>query len=227
MVVNMEENNEKILKKVFLIGIIVILLIILLYLIDNTLSVNRYSYELPKTTSAVQDKNIRIIDDNLKKEYNAKLNDNLFLTALYNALGSNLSVSDVNLLQSEASKFIFVYTKEMYDTPTETMNPAAINLAIGNVFGVSIDYESIKDYKIDDNYKYEINFASPKYCLKASKLKDENDNLDVYLDLIDYNSLSCNSDVLNYSDDVVAMKAVLSVDKSNNIYFINSFMRID
>ena len=67
----MEENNEKILKKVFLIGIIVILLIILLYLIDNTLSVNRYSYELPKTTSAVQDKNIRIIDDNLKKEYNA------------------------------------------------------------------------------------------------------------------------------------------------------------
>ena len=145
MVVNMEENNEKILKKVFLIGIIVILLIILLYLIDNTLSVNRYSYELPKTTSAVQDKNIRIIDDNLKKEYNAKLNDNLFLTALYNALGSNLSVSDVNLLQSEASKFIFVYTKEMYDTPTETMNPAAINLAIGNVFGVSIDYESIKD----------------------------------------------------------------------------------
>ena len=98
---------------------------------------------------------------------------------------------------------------------------------IADYFGVSIDYESIEDYKIDDNYKYEINFASPKYCLKASKLKDENDNLDVYLDLIDYNSLSCNSDVLNYSDDVVAMKAVLSVDKSNNIYFINSFMIID
>lgn len=227
MVVNMEENNEKILKKVFLIGVIVILLIILLYLIDNTLSVNRYSYELPKTTSAVQDKSIRIIDDNLKKEYNAKLNDNLFLTALYNALGSNLSVSDVNLLQSEASKFIFVYTKEMYDTPTETMDSAAINLAIGNIFGVSIDYESIKDYKIDDNYKYEINFANPRYCLKASKLKEENDKLDVYLDLIDYNSLSCGSDELSYSDDIVAMKAVLSVDKSNNIYFINSFMRID
>ncbi|MDO4341458.1 MAG: hypothetical protein Q4C44_01800 [bacterium] len=223
----MEENNEKILKKVFLIGVIVILLIILLYLIDNTLSVNRYSYELPKTTSAVQDKSIRIIDDNLKKEYNAKLNDNLFLTALYNALGSNLSVSDVNLLQSEASKFIFVYTKEMYDTPTETMDSAAINLAIGNIFGVSIDYESIKDYKIDDNYKYEINFANPRYCLKASKLKEENDKLDVYLDLIDYNSLSCGSDELSYSDDIVAMKAVLSVDKSNNIYFINSFMRID
>lgn len=227
MVVNMEENNEKILKKVFLIGVIVILLIILLYLIDNTLSVNRYSYELPKTTSAVQDKSIKIIDDNLKKKYNAKLNDNLFLTALYNALGSNLSVSNVNLLQSEASKFIFVYTKEMYDTPAETMDQAAINLAIGSIFGVSIDYESIKDYKIDDNYKYEINFANPRYCLKASKLKEENDKLDVYLDLIDYNSLSCGSDELSYSDDIVAMKAVLSVDKSNNIYFINSFMRID
>ena len=215
----MIDDNSKKLGRVFMIVLIVIGIIIMLYLIHHTLSVNNYKYELPTTTTLVVDKDITILSDTEKINYNTLINDECFLRGINNAIDYNNK--DINVFESELTKFKYLYSKN--DKGVLTFDE--INALSESVFNTELSKENIADYLNQDGvYEYEINYGNPKYCIKVVNEKNGDNLKTVYFDMIDYNSESCKANALEYAKDIVALKGTLVLIKSDNKYFINSMM---
>ena len=215
----MIDDNSKKLGRVFMIVLIVIGIIIMLYLIHHTLSVNNYKYELPTTTTLVVDKDITILSDTEKINYNTLINDEGFLRGINNAIDYNNK--DINVFESELTKFKYLYSKN--DKGALTFDE--INALSESVFNTELSKENIADYLNQDGaYEYEINYGNPKYCIKVVNEKNGDNLKTVYFDMIDYNSESCKANALEYAKDIVALKGTLVLIKSDNKYFINSMM---
>ena len=215
----MIDDNSKKLGRVFMIVLIVIGIIIMLYLVHHTLSVNNYKYELPTTTTLVVDKDITILSDTEKINYNTLINDEGFLRGINNAIDYNNK--DINVFESELTKFKYLYSKN--DKGALTFDE--INALSESVFNTELSKENIADYLNQDGaYEYEINYGNPKYCIKVVNEKNGDNLKTVYFDMIDYNSESCKANALEYAKDIVALKGTLVLIKSDNKYFINSMM---
>ena len=215
----MIDDNSKKLGRVFMIVLIVIGIIIMLYLVHHTLSVNNYKYELPTTTTLVVDKDITILSDTEKINYNTLINDEGFLRSINNAIDYNNK--DINVFESELTKFKYLYSKN--DKGALTFDE--INALSESVFNTELSKENIADYlNQDGSYEYEINYGNPKYCIKVVNEKNGDNLKTVYFDMIDYNSESCKANALEYAKDIVALKGTLVLIKSDNKYFINSMM---
>ena len=215
----MIDDNSKKLGRVFMIVLIVIGIIIMLYLVHHTLSVNNYKYELPTTTTLVVDKDITILSDTEKINYNTLINDEGFLRGINNAIDYNNK--DINVFESELTKFKYLYSKN--DKGVLTFDE--INALSESVFNTELSKENIADYlNQDGSYEYEINYGNPKYCIKVVNEKNGDNLKTVYFDMIDYNSESCKANALEYAKDIVALKGTLVLIKSDNKYFINSMM---
>ena len=215
----MIDDNSKKLGRVFMIVLIVIGIIIMLYLVHHTLSVNNYKYELPTTTTLVVDKDITILSDTEKINYNTLINDEGFLRGINNAIDYNNK--DINVFESELTKFKYLYSKN--DKGALTFDE--INALSESVFNTELSKENIADYLNQDGaYEYEINYGNPKYCIKVVNEKNGDSLKTVYFDMIDYNSESCKANALEYAKDIVALKGTLVLIKSDNKYFINSMM---
>ena len=215
----MIDDNSKKLGRVFMIVLIVIGIIIMLYLVHHTLSVNNYKYELPTTTTLVVDKDITILSDTEKINYNTLINDEVFLRGINNAIDYNNK--DINVFESELTKFKYLYSKN--DKGALTFDE--INALSESVFNTELSKENIADYlNLDGAYEYKINYGNPKYCIKVVNEKNGDNLKTVYFDMIDYNSESCKANALEYAKDIVALKGTLVLIKSDNKYFINSMM---
>ena len=158
----MIDDNSKKLGRVFMIVLIVIGIIIMLYLVHHTLSVNNYKYELPTTTTLVVDKDITSLSDTEKINYNTLINDESFLRGINNSVDYNNK--DVNVFESELTKFKYLYSKN--DKGALTLDE--INALSESVFNTELSKENIADYLNQDGaYEYEINYGNPKYCIKV------------------------------------------------------------
>lgn len=214
----MIDDNSKKLGKIFALVLIIIGIIILLYLIGHTLSVNNYDYELPTTTTEYNDKEMTNLTDAEKINYNTLLNDGNFLRGINNSV--DYSNKDVNIFENEENIFKYVYSKNSKDGITlEELNTLA-----NEAFNAQLSKENLESYYDGSLYKYEINYADPKYCIKAVNEKDEEKQKTVYFEMIDYNSESCKADILDYDKNLVALKGTLVLSKGDNKYFINSMM---
>ena len=215
----MIDDNSKKLGRVFMIVLVIIGVIIMIYLVHHTLSVNNYKYELPTTTTLVVDKDITILSDTEKINYNTLINDEGFLRGINNAIDYNNK--DINVFESELTKFKYLYSKN--DKGALTFDE--INALSESVFNTELSKENIADYLNQDGaYEYEINYGNPKYCIKVVNEKNGDNLKTVYFDMIDYNSESCKANALEYAKDIVALKGTLVLIKSDNKYFINSMM---
>lgn len=215
----MIDDNSKKLGRVFMIFLVIIGVIIMIYLVHHTLSVNNYKYELPTTTTLVVDKDITILSDTEKINYNTLINDEVFLRGINNAIDYNNK--DINVFESELTKFKYLYSKN--DKGALTFDE--INALSESVFNTELSKENIADYLNQDGaYEYEINYGNPKYCIKVVNEKNGDNLKTVYFDMIDYNSESCKANALEYAKDIVALKGTLVLIKSDNKYFINSMM---
>ena len=214
----MIDDNSKKLGKIFALVLIIIGIIILLYLIGHTLSVNNYDYELPTTTTEYNDKEINNLTDAEKINYNTLLNDGNFLRGINNSV--DYSNKDVNIFENEENIFKYIYSKNS----KEGLTLEELNILTNETFGVELSKENLESYYDGSLYKYEINYADPKYCIKTVNEKDESNQKTVYFDMIDYNSESCKANALEYAKDIVALKGTLVLIKSDNRYFINSMM---
>ena len=215
----MIDDNSKKLGRIFMIVLIVIGIIIMLYLVHHTLSVNNYKYELPTTTTLVVDKDITSLSDTEKINYNTLINDEGFLRGINNAIDYNNK--DINVFESELTKFKYLYSKNDKGVLTFEEN----NALSESVFNTELSKENIADYLNQDGaYEYEINYGNPKYCIKVVNEKNGDNLKTVYFDMIDYNSESCKANALEYAKDIVALKGTLVLIKSDNKYFINSMM---
>lgn len=214
----MIDDNSKKLGKIFALVLIIIGIIILLYLIGHTLSVNNYDYELPTTTTEYNDKEMTNLTDAEEINYNTLLNDGNFLRGINNSV--DYSNKDVNIFENEENIFKYVYSKNSKDGITfEELNTLA-----NEAFNAQLSKENLESYYDGSLYKYEINYADPKYCIKAVNEKDEEKQKTVYFEMIDYNSESCKADILDYDKNLVALKGTLVLSKGDNKYFINSMM---
>lgn len=214
----MIDDSSKKLGRVFIIVLVIIGIIIMLYLTHHTLSVNNYKYDLPTTTTLYVDKDVSDLSDAEKINYNTLLNDESFLRGINNSVDYNNK--DVNVFESEATIFKYVYSKN--DKGALTLDE--INALVKNVFDTELSSDNLADYLTGDAYYFEINYGNPKYCIKVLNEKNKDNEKTVYFDLIDYNSASCKPDVLEYSKDIVALKGILELSKSDNKYFINSLV---
>lgn len=214
----MIDDNSKKLGKIFALVLIIIGIIILLYLIGHTLSVNNYDYELPTTTTEYNDKEMTNLTDAEKINYNTLLNDGNFLRGINNSV--DYSNKDINIFENEENIFKYVYSKNSKDGITLE----ELNTLTNEAFNAQLSKENLESYYDGSLYKYEINYADPKYCIKAVNEKDEEKQRTVYFEMIDYNSESCKADILDYDKNLVALKGTLVLSKGDNKYFINSMM---
>lgn len=214
----MIDDNSKKLGKIFALVLIIIGIIILLYLIGHTLSVNNYDYELPTTTTEYNDKEMTNLTDAEKINYNTLLNDGNFLRGINNSV--DYSNKDINIFENEENIFKYVYSKNSKDGITSE----ELNTLTNEAFNAQLSKENLESYYDGSLYKYEINYADPKYCIKAVNEKDEEKQKTVYFEMIDYNSESCKADILDYDKNLVALKGTLVLSKGDNKYFINSMM---
>ena len=214
----MIDDNSKKLGKIFALVLIIIGIIILLYLIGHTLSVNNYDYELPTTTTEYNDKEMTNLTDAEKINYNTLLNDGNFLRGINNSV--DYSNKDVNIFENEENIFKYIYSKNS----KEGLTLEELNALTNETFGVELSKENLESYYDGSLYKFEINYADPKYCIKTANEKDESNQKTVYFEMIDYNSESCKTDILDYDKNLVALKGTLVLSKGDNKYFINSMM---
>lgn len=215
----MIDDSSKKLGKIFVMVLVIIGIIILLYLLGHTLSVNNYKYDLPTTSTLYVDKDISELGDAQKINYNTLLNDEKFLRGINNAIDYNNK--EVNLFENQDAIFKYLYSKN--DKGPLTFDE--INDLSMDVFNTELFKDNFADYLTEDGaYKYEINYASPKYCIKAINEKNTDDEKIVYFDMIDYNSESCKPNVTEYDKEIVALKGTLVLTKGDNKYFINSMM---
>lgn len=219
-----DDTNVKTLSYVFIIVFIIIFLIILIFLIKYVFSANSHGYKLSTEQTTTINKSYKKLDDGSKLEYNNLLYDNTFLISLNNSINNNYSYKEVDLLQSEESKFKYIYTYLKLTDKKETINYNDINSKCQELFNTTISKENIVKYLKDDIYIYNVNYANPNYCFKATRVKKSNNKYSIMVDLVDYNSEVCNPKYLDYDESKVFAKAIIDATKSNNKYYFISFM---
>jgi hypothetical protein len=220
---NEEESNTKLLGKIFVIVFIVIFIVILITLVEYVFSVNSHSYNLPTTTTKKIDYSYKDIDNATKLDYNTKLNNNSFLIPLNNAIDNRFNYTDIDLLQSEESKYKFIYTYITLVNKPSSISFADINQYAGTLFNTSLNENNFTKYVSNNNYSYDINYANPLYCLKADTLKKNKKVYKLSVDLVSFSSSICNANYLDYDNSNIAYKAILTVTKNGDSYYINSF----
>lgn len=223
-----DDNSIKTLSKVFVIVFIIIFSIVLIYLVKYIFSVDSQNVNMPTTTTKRIDKSYIALSNADKLDYNAKLADQTFLIPLNNAIAGDINYQKINLLQSEKSHFIYLYTKIKLNKVTDKITLDLLNTYSEKIFNSKISADNIKEYLVNDEYVYNVNYANPNYCLKATHLKKTNTKLSLKVDLISFSSEICNTSYLDYDDKNVSAKAELTVTKDNNEnYYIDSFMITD
>lgn len=222
----MEDNNNniKLLGKIFVIVFIIIFFIILISLISYVFSVDSHGNYITTTTTKKVDYSYKKLDNGTKYEYNQKLYDLIFLDSLNNGIDKKFNVLNVDLIQSEDSKFKFLYTYYVLKEKATTVTFANINDYSQKIFSTNLDEKNFIAFKDGDNYKYDINYANPQYCLKADKLKLSGDNTMLMVDLVDYSSAVCNANYLDYNETNIAHKAIITLKNNGDNYYIMTFV---
>lgn len=218
------DDNVKTLSYVFIIVFMIIFIFIIIFLVKYVFSANSHEYDMPTTSTKRVDKSFKALNNADKLKYNKELYDNIFLIALNNAIGQDLKYESVNLLQKEESKFKYLYTYLKIKDAKEHINFDDINTISKNIFDTELDQDNFKKYLKDEEYNFEVNYANPMYCFKGTNLKTTDSALTFKVDLIDYNSEVCNTDYLDYDVSKVALKAEIGIVKSNNKYYLSSFV---
>ena len=219
----MDDKNEKKLNIILFLIFLVIIVIILISISGYLFKTDRYGYKLPdnvksKSTTRVIDKSYKDLLENEKIAYNEKLLDSSFLLPINNATKHSINTFGINLIQNDESKFIYAYTSlKLKDK--QNINLEMINEVIKDTFNYEITGNYIKEYYKDNEYVYNYN-NDYTFCLKAISKKEENNNLYLKFDLLDYNEELCNTNRFDYE---ASKEGIITYNIVNDKYYINSF----
>ncbi len=217
----MNEVNEKKIAIIFFLLFLVVLFIVIASFNKSFFKIDTYDYDLPNnvTTKAVNktvDRSYKDLDENEKVYYNELLNKDLL--AINNAI-KNLNYYNINLIQSEESKFIYAYTKLKLESK-ENINLEMLNKVISDTFNHEISDNYIKNYFNGKEYLYNYD-KDYTFCLKAFAKKEENGYLYLKFDLLDYDDELCNTNTFNYNTN--NKEGILTYNVLNGKYYIDSF----
>lgn len=218
----MEDKNTKKLTIILIIILIIILSIVLISLLSYFSKTDIFGYHNYRnnstTTTKVIDKTYNEASPEEKKYYNELLLTNNYLLPLNTIIKNNSEIYNINLLQSDESKFIYIYAK----LNKESLTINEINNEIKNIFNYQIDNKYISKYLNENTYSYELD-DTKQYCFKLNNIKEENNSYYLNIDIINYNEEKCSQDELNYDS---IKEGLLVISKNDDKYIINSFALI-
>ena len=199
----MDQESNKHLKIILSVIFIIILLILILYFFNQFLKLNTYE-EIKTTTTTIKttkkvDYDFIELTNDKKIFFNSYLNEINTLKAFNNAVDNNYKVYNINLIQTEISKFKFIYTYLKINNTEENVDFEEINEYSNKFFKTDLYQENLNNYLQEKFYYYEFNNEEPNYCLKVNSKKD---NI-LFIDMVKKENNICNNDVLNYDKNLI------------------------
>lgn len=125
--------------------------------------------------------------------FNNKLNNDIKL--FNNVIFNKTNLNNINLIQSEQSKFKFVYSYIILNKINENIDINLINEYSKKIFNTSLYEPNLLEFKVDDHYFYEVNDIKPNFCFKA----ESEDNNTVFINMIkddECNKMDESTDIL-------------------------------
>ena len=217
----MEDENTKKLTKILTVIIIIVMIIITISLASTFSKTDIYGYEEPWTTTTTTTKSIdkpKEANELDKVKYNIVFDERDFIIPMNIILNGKLDLDNINLLQSDESRFIYSYISLNKEYPgLEEINSESMK-----IFNYKIDPELIKKYLTGQGYYYQYE-ENPKYCFKLKNIQEETNTLKLFIDILNYNEEKCSIDELNYDN---IKEGLLVYNKVNNNNYIDSFSLI-
>ncbi|MDD4706422.1 MAG: hypothetical protein PHS24_04350 [Bacilli bacterium] len=219
----MDEELNKRLKIILSVIFIIILLILVLYIFNQFLKLNTYE-EVKRTTTIKTTKKVDYdfteLTNDKKIIFNRYLNEINTLKAFNNAINKNHKVYNINLIQTEISKFKFIYTYLKLNNAEENITFVKINEYSNKFFKTDLYQENLINYLQEEFYYYEFNNEEPDYCLKVNS---EKDNI-LFIDMVKKENDICSNEVLNYDKNLIINQIKLEYLLMNEEMIYLSFM---
>lgn len=215
----MEDKETKYLAAVFGVVIFVILLVIVLALINTSTAFNHANYDVPtSTTSKVKHE----LSDYEKISYNTNLSEKGILIAFNNVIKGKISYNDTNLLDSDESKYIFIYSYLKNREDVEIVDSTLLQNYAMRIFKVNLDDNQISAYYSNDSYYYEID-NNIQYILKVKDVRKKGDFTYIDVDILGYNEELIDSSITNYSNNLIIKTGTIVAQNIGGQLCLNSF----
>lgn len=220
-----EKDESKLLGIILSVICGIIFLILLLYIIAQfKVKANVPEVTTTKTTSTTTTKAIGYDFDILTEErkiyFNEKLIDKKVIFGFNNAMDNNFNINNVNLIQTEISKFKFIYTYLKLSDIKEPIDFDLINTYSNKLFNTYLYENNLSNYLKDELYVYSVNEKDPGFCLKTIK---EN-GMVLLLDMVYKDEETCNVNVTEYNDNLIMNKIKLEYELINGSMIYKSFI---
>ncbi|MFA6776864.1 MAG: hypothetical protein WCR80_00195 [Bacilli bacterium] len=211
------DDNKKL--GLILAGIVLIILIIFgIYFTTYVFKINQ-SEEITTTTKKQEESN-NVMPIEEPSIINESLSDNLII-AFNNSFNNNYNIKNLDLFESEESKFKYIYTYFKLIDPELILTYEDINNYSQQIFETSLYADNFSKYLKDNYYEYEIQYQDIKYCLYAVFIKDDR----LILDMIETDS-SCADKSIDYNSNDVKHQISVKYKIIDNNYIYNSFIII-
>ncbi|MDD4187168.1 MAG: hypothetical protein PHX04_00100 [Bacilli bacterium] len=211
------DDNKKL--GLILAGIVLIILIIFgIYFTTYVFKINQ-SEEITTTTKKQEESN-NVMPIEEPSIINESLSDNLII-AFNNSFNNNYNIKNLDLFESEESKFKYIYTYFKLIDPELILTYEDVNNYSQQIFETSLYADNFSKYLKDNYYEYEIQYQDIKYCLYAVFIKDDR----LILDMIETDS-SCADKSIDYNSNDVKHQISVKYKIIDNNYIYNSFIII-
>lgn len=215
----MEDRETKYLAAVFGVVIFVILLVIVLALINTSTAFNHANYDVPTSTTTTAK---HVLNENEKISYNTNLSEKGFLIAINNVIKGKISYNDIDLLDNDEAKFIFIYSYLKNREDVEKVDGTLIQNYVMRIFRVNLDSNQISAYYSNDSYYYEID-NNVQYILKVTDVREKSDYTYIDVDVLGYSEELIDNSVTNYSDNLVIKTGTITAQNIGGQLYLNKF----
>lgn len=222
-----DDKDIILLSKIIIVVLIIISSIIILSLVKYIFTTDKYGYDLPKEPNqSIDSENYQKLSSIERIKYNENLASKPFLTALNNSVTKYIDNNNDDLLKNDETLFKFVYSYAFAEN-SKNISQEILDDTANKLFNRTIPMETLNNYiKEDNNYSYDVN-PNYEYCLKAYKVKQSENEINIKLGVINYNAIICGSDYTDYNIDTFLKEAILIIDKKDNNYYINKLTFIE
>lgn len=215
----MEDRETKYLAAVFGVVIFVILLVIVLALINTSTAFNHVDYDVPTSTTTTTKHEL---NENDKISYNANLSEKDFLIAINNVIKGKISYNNVDLLDNDETKFIFIYSYLKNREDTDKVDSTLIQNYAMRILRINLDSNQISAYYSDDNYYYEID-NNIQYILKVTDIREKGDFTYIDVDILGYSEELIDSSITNYSNNLIIKTGTIIAQNIDGQLYLSSF----
>ncbi len=213
------DNTKKL--GLILTGVILVIVIIIgIYFTTYLFNIKTNQPEITTKRDNSFDKyaDYKSLDGSLERNIQNSLTNNLIIS-FNNAFNNNFNLKNINLFETEESKFKYIYTYLKLNNLEEDINYEIINIYSNKIFNTNLYEQNLNKYLVEEYYKYDIDYEEVNYCLYPVLIKDNN----LILDMIETKDLICENSVIDYDTSGIKHKVLVKYKMIDDKYFYNYF----